>query len=96
MHFDVEVSEVAAAGLLDVLDYLKQRNWHKAAEKLSNAFSTFLDSISKFPNQYPFATNDLTVRKAVLLQKTIVLYKVMPREIVVVAVFDGRRISAKS
>jgi plasmid stabilization system protein ParE len=67
MEYEVILTSAAEHDLADILDYLEANRWHKAAEKLSKAFVSVLNSLAEFPFQFPIAATDLDLRKVVPL-----------------------------
>ena len=66
MEYEVELTEEAATGFAQVIEYLEANHWYKAAGKLTYSFYSAISSLAKFPYEFPATLNDPDLRKIVL------------------------------
>lgn len=89
--YKVIVLEPAKAEFQELLAFISKRFGKAAAVKLRLGYKSFVKSVGSFPYKHPSIPENQSVRKAVLLSRTIVYYLVEENTVTILTVIDGRR-----
>ena len=85
------VTAQAEAEFDDMIAYLEANAYFEMAEKLSKVFFRVLLLLERFPYMFPAAKEDPTLRRAVILSKSVMYYRIEGNKVVVKSFMDGRR-----
>ncbi len=91
MEYEVLITAQAEAEFDEVIAYLESNSYFEAAEKLTKVFFHVLSLLERFPYMYPAAKEEPTLRRAVILSKSVMYYRIEGNKVVVKSFLDGRR-----
>jgi len=76
----------------DLLAEYLFENWGtKVLQDVYDAILSIANQISIMPEMFPLANSRKKIRYAVVTKQTTIIYKILKREIVLVALFDSRQ-----
>jgi len=91
MEYEVLITAQAEAEFEDLISYLESNAYFEAAEKLTKNFFHVLSLLERYPEMYPAVKQDPTLRRAVILSKSVMYYRIEGNKVVVKSFIDGRR-----
>ena len=72
-------------------EYLFEKWGEKVLQEVYDEILSITNQISKMPEMFPPANKKKKIRYAVVTKQTTIIYKILKREIVLVALFDTRQ-----
>jgi len=84
-------SNRALDDLQNILDYLRENWTQKEIKKFAQKLEKRINLIQQNPRLFPRTSKRVDVRRSVLTPHTVIYYRINPKNLTIVTLFDTRR-----